>query len=81
MILLEITRAKQAGLDFISVSFGYERKLSDFWRACRFTVVRIGSHNDTCTGCCTLMAIFQFSPAGKLLYQAAQKQMIRDATD
>ncbi|WP_158366752.1 GNAT family N-acetyltransferase [Candidatus Williamhamiltonella defendens] len=40
MILFEIIRAKQAGLDFISVSFGYERELSDFWMACRFKVVR-----------------------------------------
>jgi len=79
MILFEITRAKQAGLDFISVSFGYERELNDFWMVCGFKVVRIGSHNDTCSGCCTLMAIFPLSRAGEHLYEAAQKQMIRDA--
>ncbi len=40
----------QRYVDFISVSFGYTEALWAFWRACGFTLVRVGTQREASSG-------------------------------
>ncbi len=54
-----------AGLDFLSVSFGYTEPLWRFWQSCGFELVRIGSKPEASSGCYTAMAILPLSEQGR----------------
>ncbi|WP_336748530.1 tRNA(Met) cytidine acetyltransferase TmcA [Pantoea vagans] len=64
--------------DYLSVSFGYTESLWAFWRACGFTLVRIGSQREASSGCYAAMAILPCSAAGQALTRRAAEQLARD---
>lgn len=64
--------------DYLSVSFGYTESLWAFWRACGFTLVRIGSQREASSGCYAAMAILPCSAAGEALARRAAEQLARD---
>ncbi|WP_428946330.1 tRNA(Met) cytidine acetyltransferase TmcA [Pantoea sp. FN060301] len=67
-----------AGLDFLSVSFGYTEALWHFWRACGFQLVRFGSKTEASSGCHTAMALLPLSERGKALAGRASRRLVRD---
>ncbi|WP_442797780.1 tRNA(Met) cytidine acetyltransferase TmcA [Pantoea vagans] len=67
-----------AAHDYLSVSFGYTESLWAFWRACGFTLVRIGSQREASSGCYAAMAILPCSAAGEALTRRATEQLARD---
>ncbi|KAA5923939.1 MULTISPECIES: tRNA(Met) cytidine acetyltransferase TmcA [Pantoea] len=64
--------------DYLSVSFGYTESLWAFWRACGFTLVRIGSQREASSGCYAAMALLPCSAAGDALTRRAAEQLARD---
>ncbi|WP_313655544.1 GNAT family N-acetyltransferase [Pantoea sp.] len=64
--------------DYLSVSFGYTHSLWAFWRACGFTLVRIGTQREASSGCYAAMAIRPCSAAGEALQRRAAAQLARD---
>jgi len=68
----------QQEVDFLSVSFGYTEALWAFWRACGFTLARIGTQREASSGCYAAMAIRALTPAGKGLQQRAAARLARD---
>lgn len=64
--------------DYLSVSFGYTESLWSFWRACGFTLVRMGSQREASSGCYAAMAILPCSAAGRALARRAADQLARD---
>lgn len=71
-------QGEQEGMDFLSVSFGYEPELWRFWRHCGFRLARIGSHIEASSGCYSAMALLPLSDAGKMLTREASRQLARD---
>ena len=59
------------------MSFGYTAALWQFWRACGFTLVRIGSQREASSGCYAAMAICALTPAGEALQQRAAQRLAR----
>ena len=68
----------QQEVDFLSVSFGYTEALWAFWRACGFTLARIGTQREASSGCYAAMAIRALTPAGRALQQRAAARLARD---
>jgi len=68
----------QRDVDFISVSFGYTEALWAFWRACGFTLVRIGTQREASSGCYAAMAIRALTPEGAELERRASQRLARD---
>ncbi len=60
------------------MSFGYTESLWRFWRACGFTLVRIGSQREASSGCYAAMALLAISAAGEALQQQAAQRLARD---
>ncbi|WP_343552470.1 GNAT family N-acetyltransferase [Pantoea sp.] len=75
---LVATAQQYAQCDYLSVSFGYTETLWHFWRACGFTLVRIGSQREASSGCFAAMAMLALTPAGKTLQQQAAQRLARD---
>ncbi|MFP1745316.1 tRNA(Met) cytidine acetyltransferase TmcA [Lonsdalea quercina] len=71
-------QGEQAGLDFLSVSFGYDPALWQFWQRCSFCLARIGSHIEASSGCYSAMALLPLSDAGMALAHEATRQLARD---
>lgn len=65
-------------VDFISVSFGYEDALYDFWQKCGFEVVHISNGIEASSGCFSAMALYPLSVGGEQLFQQAKRQFLRD---
>ena len=76
--LVQTALNEAQGCDYFSVSFGYTEALWQFWRACGFELVRIGSQREASSGCYAAMAIRAISPAGERLQQHAAQQLARD---
>ncbi|AMG59413.1 tRNA(Met) cytidine acetyltransferase TmcA [Pantoea vagans] len=76
--LVAVTADAAADHDYLSVSFGYTESLWAFWRACGFTLVRIGSQREASSGCYAAMAILPCSAAGEALTRRAAEQLARD---
>ncbi|BAN97373.1 hypothetical protein E05_26070 [Plautia stali symbiont] len=76
--LVATARQQAQGTDYLSVSFGYTAELWQFWRACGFTLVRIGSQREASSGCYAAMAICALTPAGEALQQHAAQRLARD---
>lgn len=70
--------AQAQGLDYLSVSFGYQPDLWSFWQACDFKLVRIGSHLEASSGCYSAMALFPLSEAGRQLVEHCMNVFERD---
>ncbi|MFP1807676.1 tRNA(Met) cytidine acetyltransferase TmcA [Lonsdalea quercina] len=71
-------QGEQAGMDFLSVSFGYDPALWQFWQRCGFCLARIGSHIEASSGCYSAMALLPLSDAGMALAHEATRQLARD---
>ncbi|KAA8999968.1 tRNA(Met) cytidine acetyltransferase [Affinibrenneria salicis] len=71
-------RLAAQGLDYLSVSFGYQPDLWRFWHECGFRLARIGSHLEASSGCYSAMALLPLSPAGEQLVDQAERQLARD---
>ncbi|WBV22509.1 tRNA(Met) cytidine acetyltransferase TmcA [Pantoea piersonii] len=69
---------RRQDVDFLSVSFGYTEALWAFWRACGFTLVRIGTQREASSGCYAAMAMRALTPAGADLQQRAAERLARD---
>lgn len=78
LIEYQKAEAQQAGIDFLSVSFGYQPELWAFWRDCGFRLVRIGSHREASSGCYSAMALFPLSAAGESMAARAEQRLARD---
>ena len=76
--LIKQSLSSTSGLDFLSVSFGYTDELWQFWQACGFQLVRIGSQREASSGCYAAMALLPLSPAGAALTARAVKRLARD---
>lgn len=74
----QIALARQEGLDYLSVSFGYTEPLWALWRHCGFRLVRIGSQLEASSGCYAAMALLPLSAAGQQIAADAQRQLARD---
>lgn len=70
--------AKQQGLDFLSVSFGFTEELAALWQQAGFRLARISTQKEASSGCYAVMAILPLSAAGHELAQAAEQQLHRD---
>ena len=68
-----------AGVDYLSVSFGYTAELWAFWQQCGFTLVRIGSHRDASSGCYNAIALYALTPEGDALVSRERQRFERDA--
>ena len=75
--LVAAAQAQQEA-DFLSVSFGYTEPLWAFWRACGFTLVRIGTQREASSGCYAAMAICALTPEGAELQRRAAQRLARD---
>lgn len=69
---------RQQDVDFLSVSFGYTEALWAFWRACGFSLVRVGTQREASSGCYAAMAMLALTPAGRALQQRAAARLARD---
>ncbi|WP_312663115.1 GNAT family N-acetyltransferase, partial [Pantoea sp. CTOTU49201] len=76
--LVATARQQAQGCDYLSVSFGYTESLWHFWRACGFTLVRIGSQREASSGCYAAMAMLATSAEGEVLQQQAAQRLARD---
>lgn len=76
--LVATARQQAQDYDYLSVSFGYTEALWQFWRACGFTLVRIGSQREASSGCYAAMAMLAITPAGSALQQQAAQRLARD---
>ena len=76
--LVATARQQAQNCDYLSVSFGYTESLWRFWRACGFTLVRIGSQREASSGCYAAMALLAISAAGEALQQQAAQRLARD---
>ena len=70
--------AKNSGMDYLSVSFGYTPELAAFWTSCGFRFARTGTHPEAVSGCYTAMLLLPLTPAGQVLADAAEHQFARD---
>ncbi|TCJ98409.1 tRNA(Met)-cytidine N(4)-acetyltransferase [Volucribacter psittacicida] len=66
------------GLDYLSVSFGYQARLAQFWQQAGFELVYLGEHKEASTGYYNAIAIYPLSEQGKQLCQQAQSFFRRD---
>ncbi|MBU9837793.1 tRNA(Met) cytidine acetyltransferase [Rahnella sp. L72c] len=78
LLLAQKRQAQQAGLDFLSVSFGYTTELAALWQQTGFRLVRVSMHKEASSGCYAAMAILPLSVAGKALADNAVHQLQRD---
>lgn len=78
LIRYAITRAREAGYDYLSVSFGYTPCLWRFWQQAGFQMVRFGTQREASSGCYTAMALYPLSLQGQKLADAQTQQLQRD---
>ncbi|EJL93991.1 tRNA(Met) cytidine acetyltransferase TmcA [Pantoea sp. GM01] len=76
--LVATARQQARGCDYLSVSFGYTESLWHFWRACGFTLVRMGSQREASSGCYAAMAMLAMTAKGEALQQQAAQRLARD---
>ncbi|MGL9720905.1 GNAT family N-acetyltransferase [Symbiopectobacterium sp.] len=78
LIAAQRDTASDDGIDFLSVSFGYQPELWAFWQACGFRLVRIGSHREASSGCYSAMAILPISEEGRQLATRAEWRLAQE---
>ncbi len=71
-------QAQQRGIDFLSVSFGYTPELMNFWQACGFELVHVGTHREASSGSYAAMAMLPISPSAQALCRAARLRLTRN---
>lgn len=80
LIAAQRDTASDEGIDFLSVSFGYQSELWAFWQACGFQLVRIGSHREASSGCYSAMAVLPISEEGRQLVRRAERRLAQEWT-
>lgn len=70
--------AKNSGMDYLSVSFGYTPELAAFWTSCGFRFARMGTP-EAGSGCYTAMLLLPLTRAGQALADDAEQQFARIA--
>ncbi|PWC20967.1 tRNA cytosine(34) acetyltransferase TmcA [Brenneria roseae subsp. roseae] len=70
--------ARSQGVDYLSVSFGYQPDLWAFWQSCGFQLARIGSHLEASSGCYSAMALLPLNASGQQLADRCAHQLARD---
>lgn len=78
LIEQQIQAERTAGVDYISVSFGYTEVLWAFWQACGFRLVQVGSQKEASSGCYAAMALIAFSQPAEQLVNACERRLKRD---
>ncbi|WP_192457262.1 tRNA(Met) cytidine acetyltransferase TmcA [Musicola keenii] len=78
LVAAQVRQARQLGIDFLSVSFGFQPDLWQFWQRCGFQLARIGTHVEASSGCYSVMVILPLSEEGHRLAQDAYRQLCRD---
>lgn len=78
LVAFQQRMAYRQGLDYLSVSFGYQPDLWAFWQSCGFQLVRMGSHLEASSGCYSAMALLPLSAEGRLLVEQAARRLARD---
>ncbi|SCM54959.1 tRNA(Met) cytidine acetyltransferase TmcA [Hafnia alvei] len=73
-----VQQAREEGLDYVSVSFGYTPELYHFWQQCGFELVRFGTHLEASSGCYTAMAILPFNENSRSLLDKLRLRLRRD---
>lgn len=71
-------QSKKHGDDYLSVSFGYTDELWQFWHACGFKLIHIGSQKEASSGCYAAMAILPFTPEGEVLLENGLIKFLRN---
>ncbi|MGC7590526.1 tRNA(Met) cytidine acetyltransferase TmcA [Bisgaard Taxon 46] len=70
--------SQNAGVDFLSVSFGYTEQLAQFWQKCGFNFVHLGEQKEASSGCYSVIALKPLTVQGKQLCQQAKQQFERN---
>ncbi|MDG6895743.1 hypothetical protein A6A20_08920 [Volucribacter amazonae] len=70
--------SKHNGLDYLSVSFGYQPRLAQFWQQAGFELVYLGEHKEASTGYYNAVAIYPLSEQGQQLCQQARQYFRRN---
>lgn len=65
-------------LDYLSVSFGYQARLAQFWQQCGFELVYLGEHKEASTGYYNAVALYPLSSQGNALCQQAKTIFYRN---
>lgn len=78
LVASAVQQAQEAGLDYVSVSFGYTSELYHFWQQCGFELVRFGTHLEASSGCFTAMAILPFNEHSRSLLEKLRLRLRRD---
>jgi len=78
LVASAVQQAQEAGLDYVSVSFGYTSELYHFWQQCGFELVRFGTHLEASSGCYTAMAILPFNEHSRSLLEKLRLRLRRD---
>lgn len=78
LIAQQRQHAREQGLDFLSVSFGFTDELWRFWHSCGFEPVRVGGQREASSGCFATMALLPLSDRGIALCQRATQQLYRN---
>ena len=69
---------QNADLDYLSVSFGYTKELAQFWQKCGFSLVHLGEHLETSSGCYSAIALKGLSAQGIELEKEATQSFQRN---
>lgn len=66
-----------AEVDLLSVSFGFQPELAEFWQKCGFILVHLGEHKEASSGCYSAIALAGLSPQGIHFCQQAKEAFER----
>lgn len=73
-----VEQSKLDGYDFISASFAYSQEMCQFWLACGFNIVHVGTHKEASSGNYAVMAMYPISTAAKDLMNVMQRKVARN---
>lgn len=76
LVIDRIRQARDRGLDYLSVSFGYTDDLWQFWQACGFELIHMGSHKEASSGCYSAMALVPFTPLAVVLTKRSKRHFL-----
>lgn len=74
LLVAAVEQAQAQGLDVIGASFGVTAPLLDFWRACGFCPVHLGTRRNAASGARAMVVLRALSDAGERFFQQAVAQ-------
>ena len=78
LVLDVINHAVRENIDYVSVVFGFEKHLIDFWQQCGFTWVHLGTHQDHITAEHAILMLYPLSEVAQKLTQKLADQFLLD---